>query len=77
MKTFDILKEELKKEGLDIAEEVLVKFVNVIDQKILPRIAIEADEPAVKAVAAVAIPVFGALKPALLGAIDKIDHEVG
>lgn len=77
MKALEILKEELSKEGLNAAEEAVIKIVEVIDAKVLPRLALEADEQAVKAIAGVAIPVFKALKPALLKSIDKIDGEEG
>ena len=77
MKAVEILKEEFEKEGMDIAEEVLASVVKIIGEKVLPRLAIEADESAVKAVAAIGIPVFKALEPSLLVAIDKLDGEVG
>jgi hypothetical protein len=77
MKTAQIVAEELKSAGLEIMEDSLVKVINCLSDKILPRLALEADEAAVKAVASVGIIVISALKPAILGAVDKIDGQIG
>lgn len=76
MKASQIIAEELKKEGLEVVEEVVEHLVNVIADKILPRLAIEADEAPIKAVAGVSIVIMGALKPAILKAVDGIDGKV-
>lgn len=73
-KTVEILKEELKKEGIEVAEEVLEKTVKCVFEKVLPRIAIEEDNVAAKSVAGVALMVYPALKPVIEKATD-LNHD--
>lgn len=65
MKTFDIIKEELKASGVEIAEEVAEKAIKAIFEKALPRIAAEEENSAVKAVAGVLAMAYPAIKPSL------------
>ena len=65
MKSAQIISEELKAAGLPLAEEVVQQIVDVATKKIIPRLAAEADESAVKAVAGVALLALPALEPAI------------
>ena len=76
MKSTDIIMEELKKEGLIVAEAVAQKLEQCIFHKIVPRLAAEADEPAVKMIAGGAMMVIPALEPVVEKAIDGISPEV-
>jgi hypothetical protein len=69
-KTVEILKEELKKEGVEVAEEVLEKTVKVVFEKVLPRVAVEEENAAAKSVAGVALMIYPALKPVIEKATD-------
>jgi len=77
MKTVEIVKEEFKKIGLDIAEDAVIAATKVLIEKIVPRLALEADESAIKAVAAVAAPLLVFVEPKILELADKIDGQQG
>lgn len=77
MKTTKILLEELKNGGLDIAEETLMQVTKIIFEKAIPRLAIEAEEPAVKSIAAVLVLAAQPVEQALFKMIDKIDGKEG
>lgn len=70
VKAVEILKEELKSAGVEVAEEVLEKVSTVLFEKALPRIVVEEENGAVKAVAGVLAMAYPALKPALEKATD-------
>lgn len=74
MKFVEILKEEVKKSGLEVGEEVLEAVVAVITDHVIPRAAIEADEAVVKGICIAAIPVLAALKPVIEKATD-LNHD--
>lgn len=71
MKAIEILKEEAKKAGKHIEHEVLVDALELVKAS-LPRLAVEADEPAIKSVAGIALIVLPAIEPKIQEAIDKI-----
>lgn len=77
MKTIDILKEEAKKEGLELAEVACQKTIKVI-KSTLARAALEADEEAFKAVAPIGTIVVTALDPMVEKLIDfNHDGKIG
>ena len=69
-KSLEIIKEELKKAGIEVAEEVAEKVVATVFEKALPRIAVEEDNAAVKSVAGVVLLAYPAVKPAIEKATD-------
>lgn len=73
-KAIEILKEEYKKAGMEIAEEALEKTAEVLFEKVLPRIAIEDENPIVKSISGVVLLAYPALKPALQKATD-LNHD--
>lgn len=73
-KSLEILKEELKEAGVEIAEEILEKTVHVLFEKALPRIAVEEESAVIKSVAGVALLAYPALKPAIDKATD-LNHD--
>ena len=75
MKSLEIVKEELKELGLDVAEETVMEVIKAIGKKILPRIAAEEDNAIIKGAMLIAIPAFAAIKPSLIQLADKIDGE--
>ncbi len=62
------IKEIFKKEGLDVAEEVVLKFAKV-SFKVLPKIL----EATPNKLDDLLIPVLKTVEPKVLAAIDKID----
>ena len=77
MTSVEIIKEEFKAAGLEMAEETAKKFFLVLEGKIIPRLATEATDEKIKALASISGVVIGAMKPIVLAAIDKIDGQVG
>lgn len=69
-KSLEIIKEELKAAGIEIAEEAAEKVIAVVFEKALPRIAVEEENAAVKSVAMVLGMAYPAVKPALEKATD-------
>ena len=76
MKAVEILKEEFKKAGLAELEAVAEEAIKVVFEKIIPRLAVEADESYVKMAAGVASLASSALESAALKAADKIDGQI-
>ena len=77
MKTKDIIVEELKKAGLNMAEEEAKLAFNALCDGIIPRLAMEADEAMIKSASALLLMALPTFKPVVLEAIDKIDGQVG
>lgn len=78
MKSTEIILEELKKEGIVVLEEVAEKAVKVFENKIVPRLALEADEAPVKLIASGIMLVAPALDPAIEKALDfNKDGKIG
>jgi hypothetical protein len=78
MKSSLIIAEELKKAGVVLEEEALEQVEQVFAHKIIPRLALEADESAVKMIAGGMMLVLPALEPALEKAMDRNhDGKVG
>ena len=75
MKTKDIVIEEFKKAGLEVAEEAVEVVIKTVFEKVLPRLALEAEEATVKSVAAFATPFAGMVEKELLGLADGIDGK--
>lgn len=73
-KELEIVKEEFEKAGIDMAEEVLEKAVSTLCEKVVPRLAIESEKPAIKAVAGVVAMAYPTLKPAIEKATD-LNHD--
>lgn len=73
MKTSEIIVGELKKMFPEIAEEVIVKATLTFTDVIIPKLALEAEEAPVKAIAGILVMILPVLKPSLMNAIDKID----
>lgn len=69
-----IVGEEFKKAGIDMAEEVLEKAVEVLFEKALPRVAVEDDNAIAKSLSGVVMLAYPALKPAIAKATD-INHD--
>ena len=76
MKTLEILKDELKKSGLELGEEVVEKVIKITFERIVPRLALEAEENQIKAIAGVMLIASPAIEQALLKAADKIDGKI-
>ena len=76
MKTLEILKDELKKSGLELGEEVVEKVIKITFERIVPRLALEAEETQIKAIAGVMLIAAPAIEQALLKAADKIDGKI-
>lgn len=70
MKTLEIMKEEFKASGVEVAEEVLEKAVSVLFEKVLPRVVAEEENAAVKSVAGVLALVYPTVKPVIAKATD-------
>ena len=78
MKSVQIMVEEFKKSGIILAEEALDQVEKVFVHQIIPRLAIEADEAAVKLIAGGCMLVLPALEPAIEKAIDlNKDGRIG
>lgn len=75
MKATQIIVSEFEAAGLAIAEEVAEKIINITFDKVMPRLAVEADEQLVKSVAAVIVATSGITKPMALKAVDGIDKS--
>lgn len=73
MKSVEIITEELKKEGIECAEEVAKVVIKTIFEKITPRLATEAEEPTVKAIAGFLLPFVPMGEKALLEMAEKIN----
>lgn len=69
-----ILLEEAKKEGIEIAEEVLEQVVDCVLHKVLPRLAVEEDQAVIKGIALAALPIVAALQPMIDKATD-LNHD--
>lgn len=74
MKTVEIVKEELKKEFPGLAEDVIERGVKVVCEKIAPRLATEAEEPAFKMIGSGLVTVYPLVKPAIEKATD-LNHD--
>ena len=77
MKAVEIIGQELKAAGLAIVEKDVEVLLTCCAEKILPRLALEAEEAPAKAIASVLAIAISALKPSLEKAIDKIDGVEG
>lgn len=75
MKSGAIILEELKKGGLDIAEETAIQVTKIVFEKAIPRLALEAEENVVKSICAVVALAGKPIEEALFKMIDKIDGE--
>jgi hypothetical protein len=67
-----LIVEELKKEGMDIAEDAAISAVKAIF-KVLPKVALATENKFDDLL----IPVLGVVEPKILELLDKIDGEVG
>lgn len=74
MKSVDIVKTELAKSGIVLAEELVHGIVDCLVKKILPELALNADESAIKAVAGVACLALPALMPAI-EKLEDLNHD--
>jgi hypothetical protein len=77
MKASEILKEEIKKELGHISEEIVMEITKFTLDKLIPRLALDAEEPSVRSACGVAQMIVPVIKPMLIVAIDKIDGEIG
>lgn len=77
MKTLEIVKEEFKKSGLEVAEEVAEKVTCVLFDKVIPRLAVEAEEQGIKSACFFISPIAPVIKSELLKLEDKIDGKIG
>jgi hypothetical protein len=73
-KELEIAKEEFKKAGIDVAEEVLESIVHTTCEKVVPRLVLESENPIVKSVAGVVAMAYPAMKPAIDKATD-LNHD--
>lgn len=69
-KELEILKEEFKAAGIEMAEEVLEKAVEIFFEKALLRISIESENAAIKSVCSVVSMIYPMVKPAIEKATD-------
>jgi len=72
-----IVKEQLKQQGLELAEETVKKVFEVIEAHLIPALAAEAEEANIRSLASILKIVIDPLKPVILKAIDKIDGQEG
>jgi hypothetical protein len=78
MKSSEIMLEELKKAGLVGAEVAAHELEKCLFHVIVPRLAAEADEAAVKMIAAGALLVIPAIEPAIEKVLDfNKDGKIG
>ena len=70
MKAVEIVKEEAKKAFPELGEEVLEAVVELLCEKIAPRLAVEAEEAAVKMIASGLVMIYPTIKPAIAKATD-------
>jgi hypothetical protein len=73
MKASEIFKEEAKKELAHLSEEVVLEVTHFMLDKLIPRLALESDEQAIKSACGVAQMIVPVVRPMLIAAIDKID----
>lgn len=69
-----IVTEELKKEGLLIAEENIELFIGLIFEKIIPRLALESENTTIKMIASGAQLVWPTIKPKITELAD-LNHD--
>jgi N-acetylmuramoyl-L-alanine amidase len=74
MENKNLIVEELKKEGLDLAEDTVVRIIRVMF-KTIPIILANSSNPFVKGLSTIAVPVLSAVEKPLLGLVDKMDGE--
>lgn len=72
-----IIKEVLAAEGLNLVEESVLKVFEILEDKLLPALALEAEEEKIQSLAKILKIVIEPLKPVILKAIDKIDGMEG
>ena len=70
------LKDELKSEGLEIAEEAVKSTIKVVF-KVLPKLIVLIKNPTIKIIAGIVVGSLVALEPKALEWADGIDGEVG
>lgn len=68
----EMIKSELKKEGLNMLEEDAIKACKILF-KLLPKVALKTETK----VDDMFIPVIGIMEPKVMELLDKIDGEVG
>jgi hypothetical protein len=78
MKAVEIIVEELKKAGLVMGEVAAHELEKCLFHVIVPRLALEADEAAVKMIAGGALLVIPAIEPAIEKVLDfNKDGKIG
>jgi hypothetical protein len=73
MKALEIVVDEFKKEGIELLEENAKTITKILFDKVLPRLAVESEESAVKMVAGVAVLAGPAIKESILKLADNIN----
>lgn len=66
----EILKEEFKEAGIEIAEDVLEKAVLIFFEKALPKIAVQSESAAINSICSVVSIIYPIVKPVIEKATD-------